>query len=156
MHNLYDRRLHLDALLFISVPSCLNSCPSPLDITGIPVLPHNFRTPSPLITYPLRPLVVYRLLTVCKDGDISRKPTAALKLCANLWYVYINLYMFFRLGLLLRYFLYIVFFSHIICYVVCLASCFCIFLLFCGLFVSLCWNKACTLINAHWNKLNYY
>ena len=50
LHTLYDSRLHLDALLFISVPSCLNCCPSPLDITGIPVLPHNFRTPSPLIT----------------------------------------------------------------------------------------------------------
>jgi len=46
LHTLYDRRLHLDALLFISVPSCLNCCPCPLDITGIPVLPRHFRTSS--------------------------------------------------------------------------------------------------------------
>ena len=48
LHTLYDCRLHLDALLFISVPSCPNSCPSRLDITGIPVLPSHFR-PSPCL-----------------------------------------------------------------------------------------------------------
>jgi hypothetical protein len=43
--------LYPDAVFIISVPSCFNCCPSPLDITGIPVLPHNFRTPLPVYCY---------------------------------------------------------------------------------------------------------
>jgi len=46
LYILYDSRLHLDTLLFISVPSSFNCCLSALGNTGIPVLPHNFRTSS--------------------------------------------------------------------------------------------------------------
>jgi len=46
LYALYDRRFHLDALLFVSVPSCLNCCLSRFDTTGIAGLPRHFRTPS--------------------------------------------------------------------------------------------------------------
>ena len=46
LHNLHERILYLDALFFISVHFCLKCCPSLLDITGVRVLPRNFRNPS--------------------------------------------------------------------------------------------------------------
>jgi hypothetical protein len=43
LHTLYDRRVGLDALFFISVYSGSECCPSLFDITGIRDLPCNFR-----------------------------------------------------------------------------------------------------------------
>jgi hypothetical protein len=49
----HNSRLHLDALLFISVDSGLKFFPSLLDIGGIPVLHRNFRTLPLSVAYPV-------------------------------------------------------------------------------------------------------
>jgi hypothetical protein len=86
----------------ISVYSGLKFCHSLLDIAGIPVPAHNFRTPSLLtaINKTLRPLDVYRLLTVCKDGHSVRKQAAALQhiLCQSVALLYQIMYFVFLGG----------------------------------------------------------
>jgi hypothetical protein len=73
-HTLQERRIYLDALFLISVYFCLKCCPSVLDITGIRVLPRNFRN-SFVFTVTCKNCLprVFRLLTACKDVGISRK-----------------------------------------------------------------------------------
>jgi hypothetical protein len=46
LHTLHDRRLHFDALFFVSVYSGLKCCASLLDTTGIQGFPRNFRNSS--------------------------------------------------------------------------------------------------------------
>jgi hypothetical protein len=64
LHTLHDRRLHLDALFFISVYSGLKCCPSLLDTTGIRVPSRNVRNSS-LFT------------ATCKNSLSARCVTAA-------------------------------------------------------------------------------
>jgi hypothetical protein len=82
LHTLHDRKLHLDALFFISVYSGLKCCPSLLDTTGIRVPSHNVRNSS-LFTATCKnsPTARYVMAAnrVCKDTDIFRKPITSLK-----------------------------------------------------------------------------
>jgi hypothetical protein len=79
--TLYNRRFRLDAFVVIYVHSVSKICPSLLDITGIPVLPHNFINPSPFTatckTSPSARCVSAANLS-CQDVDITNKPAAPL------------------------------------------------------------------------------
>jgi hypothetical protein len=63
-HILHDRRLHLDALFFISVYSGLKRCPSSLDFTGIRVPSRNVRNSS-LFTATCKELSVSEMCYGC-------------------------------------------------------------------------------------------
>jgi hypothetical protein len=81
-HTLHYRRLHLDALFFISVHSGLKCWPSVLDTTGIRV-PSRYVRNSSLFTAACENSPSARCVTaanrVCKDTDIFRKPVTSLK-----------------------------------------------------------------------------
>jgi hypothetical protein len=82
LHTLHDRRLHLDALFFISVYSGLKFCPSLLDTTGIRFSSRNGRNSS-LFTATCKNSPSARCVTaanrVYNGTDIFRKPIASLK-----------------------------------------------------------------------------
>jgi hypothetical protein len=82
LHTLHDRRLHLDALFFISVYSGLKCCPSVLDTMGIRAPSRNVRNSS-LFTATCRNCPSARCVTaanyVCKATVIFGKPITSLK-----------------------------------------------------------------------------
>jgi hypothetical protein len=77
LHALHNRRLHLDALFFVSVCPGLIRWPSLLDITGIRVLPRNFRN-SPLFTATSKNSPSARCVSaancLCNDVSILSNP----------------------------------------------------------------------------------
>ena len=81
-HTLQNKRLYLDALVFVYVYSGLKCCPSLLATTGIRVLPRNFRNSS-LFTATCNnsPSAGYVSAAnrLFKDVDIFRKPITSLK-----------------------------------------------------------------------------
>jgi hypothetical protein len=82
LHTLYNRRLTLDALFYISVYLGWKCCLSLLDTSGIRVPAFNFRN-SCLFTatchnYPSAECIS-AASHVCKDVDIFRKPFTSLK-----------------------------------------------------------------------------
>jgi hypothetical protein len=82
LHTLHDRRLHLDALFFISVYLGLKCCPCLLYTIGIRVPCSNVRNSS-LFTDTCKNCPSARCVAaanrVCKDIDIFRKPVTYLK-----------------------------------------------------------------------------
>jgi hypothetical protein len=82
LRTLHKRRLTPGAnVFFISVYFGLKCCPSLLDVTGIRVLPHNFRNSFLFIvtcknTPSARRVSAAKYL--CKDVDVSRKVTDSL------------------------------------------------------------------------------
>ena len=82
LHTPYDIRFHLYTLLLISVHFGLKCCASPLDITGIPVLPRNFINLSMLTcTYKTSPFAscVSAANLVCKDVHIFMESVTQMK-----------------------------------------------------------------------------
>jgi hypothetical protein len=82
LHILQDRRLHLDALFFISVYAGLKCFPSRLDTTAIGLLSRNVRNSS-LFTAACKNSPSARCVSpanrVCKGTDVFRKPITSLK-----------------------------------------------------------------------------
>ena len=78
-HTLYGRRLHLDAVFFVSFYCVLNCFPSLLDVTGIWGLPHNFRNSS-LIT------ATSSLITAnCNNSSSAGCVSAAKLVCKDVY-----------------------------------------------------------------------
>jgi hypothetical protein len=87
-HALYDRKLRLDALYFISAYSDLKFCQSVLDFTVIWVLPHNFRNVSLFVCYLQScpsAICFWDNQLVHKDVDVLRKPVSSLKLICGIF-----------------------------------------------------------------------
>jgi hypothetical protein len=82
VHTLHDRRLHLDALFFISVYSGWKCCPSLWDTPGIRVISRNFRTSS-LFTDACENSPSARCVSAVNHAgkyiDIFRKPFTSFK-----------------------------------------------------------------------------
>jgi hypothetical protein len=99
LHNLHNRRPYLDALFFISVYSVSNCWPSLSDITGIRILPRNFRN-SFLFSDTSKNSPSARCVSaanhLCKDVDILRKTTGSfnqiLRQSVTCLYILINVF----------------------------------------------------------------
>jgi hypothetical protein len=101
LYTLHDRKIRFDALLFFCVYSGLKCCQFLLYITGIRVLPRNFRN-SFLFTATSRNSPPAKRVSaanrVCKDVDIFRKPLLHLnRFYANLRHFLMKLSTLFRL-----------------------------------------------------------
>ena len=82
LHTPNDIRFYLDALFLISVHLGLKCCASPLDITGIRVLPRNFRNSSLFTcTCKTSPFAscVSAANRMCKDAHIFMESVAQMK-----------------------------------------------------------------------------
>lgn len=114
LHTLHDRRFHLHPLFSIFAYSGLKCFLYPLDITGIRVLPHNFRSSSLFsVTCKISSSAIHISAAnlVCKDVVICSKPLHHCnRFCTNLWHSLINVSMFRGLLFIFLYFIYTVFF----------------------------------------------
>ena len=114
LHTVHDRRSHLHALFFIFAYSGLKCHLYLLDITGIRVLPRNFRSSS---LFPVTckisssAICISAANLVCKDVDICRKPLHHCnRFYTILWHSLINFPMFRGLPFVFQYFIYAVVF----------------------------------------------
>jgi len=92
-HTLHSRKLHPDAVYFVSFYSVLNRFSSLLDVTGIRGLPHNFRNSS-LITATCTNSssagCVSAAKLACKDVYSFRKHIASLKQILRSSVIFLN------------------------------------------------------------------
>jgi hypothetical protein len=114
LHTLHHRRFHLHALFFIFAYSGLKCYLYLLDITGIRVLPCNFRSSSLFsVTCKISSSTICILAAnfVCKNVDVCRKPLHhGNRFYTNLWHSLMNLSMFRGLPFVFQYFIYTVVF----------------------------------------------